>query len=48
MLFQHCDLAGNRDIGKVAVNGFDYLIIVVPDALKLEVKVVEPCQKLDL
>lgn len=43
MLFQRNDLVGNRDVGEVAVDGFDYLIIVVPDALELEVKVVKPC-----
>ena len=48
MLFQRGDLARNRDVGEVAVDGFDYLIIVVSDALELEVKVVETCQKLHL
>ena len=48
MLFQRSDLAGNRDIGEVAVDGSDHLVVVVPDALKLEIKVVETCQKLDL
>ena len=48
MLFQCGNLAGNRDVGEVAVDGPDHLIIVVPDALELEIKVVESCQKLDL
>ena len=48
MLFQRSDLARNRDVGEVAVDGPDHLIVVMPDALKLEEKVVETCQKLDL
>ena len=48
MLFQRSDLARNRDVGEVAVDGPDHLIVVIPDALELEVKVVEPCQKLHL
>ena len=48
MLFQCSDLAGNRDVGEVAVDGFDYLVVVTSNALKLEVKVVESCQKLHL
>ena len=48
MLFQRGNLAGNRDVGEVAVDGPDHLIIVVPDALELEVKVIESCQKLHL
>ena len=48
MLFQCGNLTGNRDVGEVAVDGPDHLIIVVPDALELEIKVVESCQKLDL
>ena len=43
MLFQRGDLAGNRNVGEVAVDGPDHLIVVVPDALELEVKVVKPC-----
>lgn len=42
------DLTDHCDVGEVAVDGTDYLIVVIPDALKLEVKVVESCQKLDL
>lgn len=36
------------NVGKVGVDGFHYLIIVVSDALKLEIKVIQPSDELHL
>ena len=33
----------DRDVGKVRIDGFYNLVIVVPELLKLEIKVVKPC-----
>ena len=38
----------DRDVGKVGVDSLYNLIIVVPELLKLEIKVVEPCDELHL
>ena len=38
----------DRDVGKVRVDGFYNLVIVVPELLKLEIKVVKPCDELHL
>ena len=38
----------DRDVGKVRIDGFHNLIIVIADALELEIKVVEPCDELHL
>ena len=37
-LLRQSDLMWNRDVGKVGVNDFDNLIIVVAKFLKLEIK----------
>ena len=37
-LLRQSDLMRNRDVGKVGVNDFDNLIIVVAKFLKLEIK----------
>ena len=47
-LLQHSDLMRDRDVGKVRIYGFYNLIIVVSQLLKLEVKVIEPCDELYL
>ena len=38
----------DRDVGKVRIDGFYNLVIVVPELLKLEIKVVKPCDELHL
>ena len=38
----------DRDVGKVGVDSLYNLIIVVPELLKLEIKVVKPCDELHL
>ena len=38
----------DRNVGKVRVDGFYNLVIVVPELLKLEIKVVKPCDELHL
>ena len=38
----------DSNVGKVRVDGFYDLVIVVPELLKLEIKVVEPCDELHL
>ena len=47
-LFQHSDLMRDSNVGKVRVDGFYNLIIVVAEFLKLEIKVVEPSDELHL
>ena len=46
-LLQHSDLMRDSNVGKVRVDGFYNLVIVVPELLKLEVKVVQPGNKLN-
>ena len=36
----------DRDVGKVRIDGFYNLVIVVPELLKLEIKVVQPRNEL--
>ena len=38
----------DRDVGKVRIDGFYNLVIVVPELLKLEIKVVQPGDELHL
>ena len=38
----------DSDVGKVRVDGFYNLIVVISQLLKLEVKVVQPCDELHL
>ena len=38
----------DRDVGKVRIDGFYNLVIVVPELLKLEIKVVKSCDELHL
>ena len=38
----------DRDVGKVRIDGFYNLVIVVPELLKSEIKVVKPCDELHL
>ena len=38
----------DRDVGKVRIDGFYNLVIVVPELLKLEIKVIQPGNKLHL
>ena len=38
----------DSNVGKVRVDGFYNLVIVVPELLKLEIKVVKPCDELHL
>ena len=45
-LLQHSDLMRDRNVGKVRVDGFYNLIIVISQFLKLEVKVVQPRDEL--
>ena len=47
-LLQHSDLMRDSNVGKVRVDGFYDLVIVVPELLKLEIKVVKPCDELHL
>lgn len=48
VLLQHGDLMRNRDVGKVRIDGFYNLIIVVRKFLKLEIKVIQPGDELYL
>ena len=47
-LLQHSDLMRDSNVGKVRVDGFYDLVIVVPELLKLEIKVVQPGDELHL
>ena len=47
-LFQCGDLMRDRDAGKVRIDGFHNLIIVVGEFLKLEIKIVQPGDELHL
>ena len=38
----------DRDVGKVRIDGFYNLVIVVPELLKLEIKIIQPGDKLRL
>ena len=48
LLFQHGDLMRDCDVGKVRIDDLYDLIIVVAEFLKLEIKVVKPCDELRL
>ena len=37
----------DRDVGKVRIDGFYNLVIVVPELLKLEIKVIQPGNELN-
>ena len=45
-LFQHGDLMRDCDVGKVGVDSFHDLIIILRHTLELEIKVVQPCDEL--
>ena len=47
-LLQHSDLMWDSNVGKVRVDGLYNLVIVIPELLKLEIKVVQPGDKLRL
>ena len=47
-LFQCGDLMRDHDVGKVRVDGFYNLIVVVAQLLKLEIEVIEPGDELRL
>lgn len=47
-LFQCGDLMRDHDVGKVRVDGFYNLIVVVAQLLKLEIEVIEPSDELRL
>ena len=47
-LLQCSDLMRDSNVGKVRIDGFYNLVIVVPELLKLEIKVVKPCDELHL
>ena len=38
----------DRDVGKVRIDGFYNLVVVIPQLLKLEIKVIQPGNKLHL
>ncbi len=38
----------DRDVGEVRIDSLYNLVIVIPELLKLEIKVVEPCDELHL
>ena len=46
-LFQQGDLMRNRNVGKVRIDDLYNLIVVVGEFLKLEVKIVQPGNKLN-
>ena len=48
VLLQHGDLMRDRDVGKVHIDGFYNLIVVISQLLKLEIKVIEPRDELYL
>lgn len=48
LLLQSSNLSGDGDIRKVCIDGFYNLVIVITDALELEIKVIQPCDKLYL
>ena len=45
-LFQYSDLMRHCDVGKVGVDSFHDLIIILRHTLELEIKVVQPCDEL--
>lgn len=47
-LLQHGDLMRDRDVGKVRIDGFYNLVVVIFQLLELEVKVVQPRDELHL
>ena len=47
-LLQSCNLSGDGDIRKVCIDGPYNLVIVITDALELEIKVIQTCDKLYL
>ena len=48
LLLQSSNLSGDGDIRKVCIDGFYNLVIVISQFLKLEIKVVQPCDELRL
>ena len=47
-LLQHSDLMRDCDVGKVRIDGFYNLVVVIPQLLKLEIKVIQPRDELHL
>ena len=47
-LLQHSDLMRDSDVGKVRIDSLYNLVIVVPELLKLEIKIIQPGDKLRL